>query len=150
MPKAKIGTYRSKTAIVKRPDIQARMSGPENPAWKGGISAGANRLPYQRARKQRLRETNLAYLRELKSKTPCTDCGRKYHYAVMDFDHLDPKQKTNIVRYFRNFSIERMKQEIAKCELVCANCHRVRTYTRLMQVEAANDNEYASRAQGLT
>jgi hypothetical protein len=63
---------------------------------------------------------------------PCQDCGQRYPPYVMEFDHLDPSTKSfNIsdVRYNAH-SLRRIKVEIAKCEVVCANCHRERTHKR--------------------
>lgn len=56
------------------------------------------------------------------------DCGVPYPYYVMEFDHRDPSQKlANIGRLLGN-SWKRLKDEIAKCDVVCANCHRERTH----------------------
>lgn len=63
---------------------------------------------------------------ELKS-NPCSDCGNKFLPCAMDFDHIKGK-KTFSLNSMR--SEKSMLEEIAKCELVCANCHRIRTYTR--------------------
>lgn len=60
---------------------------------------------------------------------PCSDCGVKYHYSVMDFDHLRDK-KFNIGRDGKGHSFEDLITEISKCDLVCANCHRIRTFKR--------------------
>ena len=63
---------------------------------------------------------------------PCPDCGRKYPPYVMDFDHQYPKLKTREVSYMftRNWSLDKIKIEAEKCEVVCANCHRIRTYSK--------------------
>ena len=71
---------------------------------------------------------NTAFVRELKESTRCTDCHLFWPAYVMDFDHL--RDKTDAIARFKNHSLERLKEEIAKCELVCSNCHRVRTYSR--------------------
>lgn len=71
-----------------------------------------------------------AYLNEQKDK-PCTDCGVKYPHYVMDFDHLPGSVKLCNPSTLANCgSLKKLKEEIAKCELVCSNCHRVRTYLR--------------------
>jgi hypothetical protein len=46
----------------------------------------------------------------------------------MDFDHRDPSTKVRAVTRMINGSIERMLAEAAKCDIVCANCHRLRTF----------------------
>jgi len=58
---------------------------------------------------------------------PCTDCNRKFPSVCMDFDHLDPKEKKFSIASL-NGSLESILEEIKKCELVCANCHRIRTH----------------------
>lgn len=70
---------------------------------------------------------------KLKSK-PCKDCGNCFPPCAMDFDHLEGSVKTNNISTMitnRVVSREKIYEEIAKCELVCANCHRVRTHNRL-------------------
>lgn len=78
------------------------------------------------------REANIARVREIKETTPCADCGRYYPFYVMDFDHLDGEQKTaEIARMLHgSWAWASIEAEIAKCELVCSNCHRSRTYFR--------------------
>lgn len=70
-------------------------------------------------------------INEAKSK-PCADCGIQYPLCVMDFDHLDRTTKlVDIGKLARKgWSLARVQQEIDKCEVVCANCHRIRTHIR--------------------
>lgn len=90
--------------------------------------------------RERLREYNRAYvdrnlqrLRRVKEESPCTDCGVSYPYYVMDFDHLrDKKFGLNRASVPRGWNA--IQAEIDKCELVCANCHRQRTHSRLQTV----------------
>jgi hypothetical protein len=58
----------------------------------------------------------------------CTDCGES-DIQVLEFDHLRDKAH-NISQLYRYGSLSKLKIEIAKCEVVCANCHRRRTYSR--------------------
>ena len=60
---------------------------------------------------------------------PCTDCGVPYPYYVMDWDHIKDK-KFNVSRMGSLGSEKLILEEIAKCELVCSNCHRERTHKR--------------------
>lgn len=119
----KNGTFKKN---VKRPDIKEKMLTSWNPNWKDGRSSGKNRKKYQ---KERI-TSNRIYLNELKINTPCKDCNCIFPPEAMDFDHLDATKKSGIVRYFTTFSRERLQQEIDKCELVCAVCHRIRTKMR--------------------
>lgn len=83
-----------------------------------------------RAKKQR-RE----YLRQVKSR-PCADCGVQYPYYVMDFDHREGEEKIFEMNRVNYVTMRTIKQEIEKCDVVCANCHRERTYQRIMQKAA--------------
>lgn len=62
----------------------------------------------------------------------CTDCGWAEHPRALEFDHLPGSGKeatiANLVAGSR--PMEEVFAEIAKCEVVCANCHRMRTYAR--------------------
>lgn len=75
------------------------------------------------------RERHKELVRAAKDR-PCTDCGGSFPYYVMDFDHLDPSEKVDQVGVMLGYSTKRILAEIAKCEVVCANCHRVRTHLR--------------------
>lgn len=72
---------------------------------------------------------------ELKSK-PCTDCNISYPPYVMDFDHRPGVQKIESIAECvkRCWPLSRLLKEIAKCDLVCANCHRERTFTRKQHI----------------
>lgn len=78
--------------------------------------------------KRRRREAAIREeVRKLKSTTPCADCEETYPHYVMDFDHVRGKKSHNVSAMMRK-PTNKIWDEIAKCELVCANCHRVRTY----------------------
>lgn len=65
---------------------------------------------------------------------PCADCGRSYPHYVMEFDHPDgrgPNERT--VSSFTCAAWSTLQAEVAKCDVVCANCHRVRTWKRGQQ-----------------
>ncbi len=59
---------------------------------------------------------------------PCMDCGEKYPSYVMDFDHRDKSEKLFNIGQGRCRGIDSVHAEIAKCDIVCSNCHRERTY----------------------
>lgn len=61
---------------------------------------------------------------------PCADCGQSFPPVAMDFDHKPGEIKSFQVGDSMSRSKETLLAEIAKCELVCANCHRVRTNER--------------------
>jgi hypothetical protein len=66
---------------------------------------------------------------------PCNDCGRSFHPWQMDFDHRPGEKKEFSIgqAHTRGISQERIVREIAKCDLVCACCHRHRTYLRRLE-----------------
>lgn len=75
-------------------------------------------------------ERKREWFRELKAH-PCTDCGVSYPYYVMDFDHItDDKEINPSAMINHGWSKERILKELEKCELVCSNCHRIRTHER--------------------
>lgn len=79
---------------------------------------------------RRMRETHADLLRSLRV-APCLDCGRTFPWFVMEFDHLDAPNKTALVtRMIGRVRTEVLLNEVAKCDIVCANCHRERTYHR--------------------
>jgi hypothetical protein len=92
-----------------------------SPKWKNQILA--RKAEYQRR--------NADYVNRLKA-APCTDCGVSYPPWVMHFDHLGDKDASISSLVKRTVSIARLAAEIAKCEIVCANCHAERTHQRLV------------------
>lgn len=85
----------------------------------------------QKEMKRRKRERALNLIKEAKNK-PCADCGNEYPHYVMDFDHLGNEEKLfNIGNTSeRPLSLTRLQTEIDKCDVVCSNCHRIRTHNR--------------------
>lgn len=76
--------------------------------------------------------TRRAWLAKAKDK-PCTDCGVKYPPYVMDFDHVRGSKLANVGHMATSrswYSLRAVEEEILKCDLVCANCHRERTHQR--------------------
>lgn len=87
-----------------------------------------------RERTKRRDSARRAYLSEKKS-AACMDCGAKYPPYVMDFDHRESSDKVGGVGSMAmSCSFQRLEAEIAKCDLVCANCHRERTHRRRQYV----------------
>jgi hypothetical protein len=76
------------------------------------------------------KKRNREFVNALKSSTPCADCGKTYPPYVMQFDHMRNKTFAVAELVNRAVSLKTLKAEIAKCELVCANCHAIRTYER--------------------
>lgn len=72
-----------------------------------------------------------AWLRSLKEGRACADCGRVYPPQVMQWDHKPGFEKVgDVSQAFWGRTRVDVLAEIAKCDLVCTNCHIVRTFTR--------------------
>lgn len=82
-------------------------------------------------RNQEVVESIRKFIQEQKDK-PCQDCGIKYPYYVMDFDHRPGMKKIfNLAQMARiKPSLDVVIKEVEKCDVVCSNCHRIRTYNR--------------------
>lgn len=77
------------------------------------------------------REVARVAIREAKNE-PCTDCKNSFPFYVMDLDHRPGEIKLAVVNKMPGrFGLSRILEEIAKCDPVCANCHRIRTHNRL-------------------
>lgn len=71
---------------------------------------------------------NRAFAAEWKRTHPCIDCGFS-DPRTLDFDHRDRAKKFHQVSFLisRCYSLDVVKAEIAKCDVRCANCHRIKT-----------------------
>jgi hypothetical protein len=92
--------------------------------WTPGTSAYIER---KRAH-WRASATMLNELRDV----PCLDCGRRFPPCVMQFDHREHATKKFMVSQNRSGAHSTILAEVAKCDIVCTNCHRDRTYKRRM------------------
>ena len=82
------------------------------------------------ARRTAYRETHAKLLADLRA-VPCLDCGGTFPFFVMQFDHRDSSEKRYVVSMMvGRTGKDRILAEVAKCDIVCANCHRERTYQR--------------------
>lgn len=57
----------------------------------------------------------------------CMDCGFIGPSVCYDFDHRDPSEKSYALSQYKG-GIDGLRIEAEKCDLVCANCHRIRTH----------------------
>lgn len=75
-------------------------------------------------------EIKKKYVDEYKLEHGCSDCGYNAHPAALDFDHLPGTVKVRDIKSGQQLGWQALLDEIAKCEVVCANCHRIRTAAR--------------------
>ena|SRR5579859_5921521 len=121
---------------------QRRYSRAHYEANKSDIIARA------RDRTKKNQQALKAYARAAKD-VPCTDCGNRYPSYVMQFDHLGGKLFDIATAVQQGWiSLKKLRQEIAKCEVVCANCHAERTYRRRQQLREAAASDSETTAEG--
>ena len=90
---------------------------------------------YMRSWYQKNKETHISHVRnrdkkieawfkEYKSSLSCPECGES-HPACLEFHHLNPQDKKfSVGRQERRKSLKALQDEMAKCRVLCANCHR--------------------------
>jgi hypothetical protein len=79
---------------------------------------------------QRRRAIITSRLDAIKLERGCVDCGFNGHPVALEFDHLPGSGKVANISHMRGGSWAAVEAEIAKCEVVCSNCHRIRTTER--------------------
>ena len=103
-----------------------------NATWREWYAEEKNRrhhLTLVAMRRRKRIAKNRAMIRELKAQ-PCAECGNTFPPEAMDFDHIGSK-RSEISRLVYDSGTDALRREIAECEVVCANCHRIRTIHRL-------------------
>lgn len=102
-------------------------------------------------RKGRIKERRVFlrnFFEEVKD-VPCLDCGVRYPPYVMHFDHLSDKVFNISNASSLGVSMSRLRAEIAKTEIVCANCHAIRTHKRRTECNSlAEGRAWDSEAGG--
>lgn len=84
-----------------------------------------------------------AWMDAVKAGRPCADCGEIFPPCVMHWDHLPGHRKVaEISRMVGNRRRDVVIDELAKCELVCANCHVMRTVRRARRTIAEELGDY--------
>jgi hypothetical protein len=83
-------------------------------------------------RSQKKRTEIRMMLAKIKEESGCMDCKEKYPYYMLDFDHVRGNKNNNLSYMVRFDTIDDIHKEVEKCDIVCANCHRKRTYDRVL------------------
>ena len=97
-------------------------------AWRKGYNAKNRTVKREKdvARRTEARD----FVNALKDR-PCADCGKKWPPVAMDFDHaVGAKIKSVASMVSQAYKLDLIIEEIEKCEVVCACCHRLRTAAR--------------------
>lgn len=88
--------------------------------------------PYlmQKVSRDKSIKRNKEFVQDYLSLHPCVDCGIS-DIRVLDFDHIRGEKKFDVsYMVTKAYRLELIKQEISKCEVRCANCHRIVTKER--------------------
>lgn len=78
---------------------------------------------------KRHRDKKRDRIQAVKLERGCQDCGYNTHPAALDFDHVRGDKSAGLAHMWSS-TWDKIAEEIEKCEVVCANCHRVRTANR--------------------
>lgn len=90
-----------------------------------------NNIYQEKSLRAERRAEKWAMAQEIKMKSGCVDCGYKDNAQALQFDHIGTDKKESVSNLIRSdYSWKTILEEIAKCEIVCANCHAVRTQNR--------------------
>ena len=103
---------------------------------KGTIAyhLGPGQKDKTKERTNRNRTIGKRKLWDLKEELGCYDCKEKYPHYMLDFDHLPEYEKIDSpTQIFHKYSMAKAMEEIEKCEVVCRNCHAIRTWTRYLK-----------------
>jgi len=86
----------------------------------------------ERAHVSRRKKEIKKWFQKYKESLHCASCGEK-HPGVLDFHHKNQKEKEFGIntRVHSGYSITKLKKEMDKCEVLCANCHRKLHYNKL-------------------
>jgi hypothetical protein len=88
-----------------------------------------NKAVYAKQQRDR-RSVVRKYIVELKTASVCVDCLIDYPHYILQFDHITGDKIGDVSKLARTGNLQLVKDEIAKCEIVCANCHWHRTFMR--------------------
>ena len=79
-------------------------------------------------RKIRVQKENKIFMKSIKEKLKCSKCGYNEHHAALDFHHIDESTKKFNLGEYREHSQKSLLEEIEKCIVLCAICHRIYHY----------------------
>ena len=99
---------------------------------KGNIGAYCSSCESIRnAERRRRRNRLLGRFKQIKG---CAGCGYKDHWVALQFDHIVPKKRKGPA-INSGWSMKRIKEELSKCQVLCANCHSIKTHDDQFQAK---------------
>jgi hypothetical protein len=107
-----------------------RTGRPPLPNGQAAANRKAQRRKNGNVASKWVRDRNRKHVIAAKSK-PCMDCHLEFPWYCMDFDHRPGEKKLYTISQMQTSSLQALFAEMAKCDVVCAICHRIRTVERL-------------------
>ena len=107
-----------------------------------GLSKSTLSYWFSHGQKEKTTKRSRAYRNKLKNfidtykeEKGCQDCRDEgypgmHPYYVLDADHVRGEKANNVSQMYRTNTVEETMAELAKCDIVCANHHRIRTHKR--------------------
>ena len=81
---------------------------------------------------------NRLFIKDYLKDKCCVDCGNT-NPIVLEFDHIIGVKRKNVSEMITQaYSLKTIKEEISKCEIRCANCHRIVTHYRRLEIPLTN------------
>lgn len=147
--KKKYKIYISVAEAVKLgyPDLRGvERDGKRFARYSYNIKTGHCTAKYQCRKKgnstsKRNSKKKLEYMKRYKLFVGCAFCGYKKHSAALDFDHINPDTKLGTLSHvYKSWGIKKLKDEMRKCQVLCANCHREKTMKEKDYLHARNEH----------
>ena len=93
---------------------------------------------------------NRAFIKRVKLFLGCALCGYREHACALHFDHINPKEKFNMISRMVSYSTEILKAEMRKCRILCATCHAVHTKNQRKENDEILNIRRRNNTQGET
>jgi hypothetical protein len=118
----------SEASVIKCITCSAEFT-PARP-WQKYCTVRCQRnAPGKAVRTRRFQAERRELINAIKVERGCAECGYNAHPAALDFNHVRGEKIFNVSQDPK-VALHRLKAEIDKCDVLCANCHRVHTYER--------------------
>jgi NAD-dependent dihydropyrimidine dehydrogenase PreA subunit len=106
-------------------DVRPKRCEPEYEQWY----KTTNGYTVKKTKQTSKRKRRMYWINKYKCAKGCELCGYNAHGVALDFDHIDPSNKIfNVSSRFMNLSLVKIFEELRKCRVLCANCHRIHSY----------------------
>jgi len=105
-------------------------------AYHCGTGQKEKNIERQRDRRSKV----MKYVQEFKQERGCTDCKEDYPYWILELDHVRGMKVGNLSFMVKQNTLAQVIEELKKCDVVCANCHRNRTWRRIVSSNSSTMN----------